>query len=176
MEDKVFSLAQGSQVALHYFRFTCVGDTRLDLRRFFDIDDLRKRYRVLRRRFPRHIVLRILRALVVRVTHFFGDEDSPTAFWFESNGIQWGPYKVLYPDGSLSESCTYRNGRKEGTSAAWDVTGRPTLKCKYKDGKLHGLFEQWDARRNCHVRVYKNGVVEREWFEYALLLPIQPVD
>jgi hypothetical protein len=55
--------------------------------------------------------------------------------------IEWHP-KTTRP----RQSCGYRNGKPEGSFAAWYPDGKPWVGGQFADGQKAGKWKQWDTR------------------------------
>ncbi|MFH1438299.1 MAG: toxin-antitoxin system YwqK family antitoxin [Pseudomonadota bacterium] len=77
-----------------------------------------------------------------------------------------GPF-IMYMnagDPSWIEFGYYRNGRLDGFSASYYLSGKPSEKATYGDGKLEGTWTMWNENGNKHSEgAVQNGLKEGPW-------------
>jgi antitoxin component YwqK of YwqJK toxin-antitoxin module len=49
---------------------------------------------------------------------------------------------------TLRQSCSYRNGKPEGSFTAWHPEGKPWVQGQFSGGQKVGKWKQWDSSGN----------------------------
>ena len=82
--------------------------------------------------------------------------DDGTVLWEGEvvDGCLHGFSKYYFLDGTLSSSCLYRKGKKDGKEFFYRKEGGITCLKQYHEGYLHGVQEYYFANGNIKTKLY----------------------
>ena len=77
-----------------------------------------------------------------------------------------GISKGWYPDGSLKQTMSWKNGKQDGLHTGWHGNGQKRFEITYKDDEVNGLWTTWyENGQKKYERTYKDGkkISEKGW-------------
>ncbi len=106
--------------------------------------------------------------------HYFLSRES--AFYWDIEYVQDGPYYKWYDNGQKMTECTFKNGDNHGLYQRWYKHGQKAEEGTYKNGKMHGFYKKWYwngqkmeefTYKNCEIHGlyldwYENGKKKKE--------------
>ena len=82
-------------------------------------------------------------------------------------GVQIGPMRRYYPNGSLYKESLYRDDLQEGEELSYFPDGKIAGRSFYQRGKLHGLVQNWNEKGVLVFEAeYENGLRSGKFNKY----------
>lgn len=110
---------------------------------------------------PDLVVEYILRLRVVRQENVYGTGERDIKFY--KDGQAHGKWMLIYKNGMLRRSCTYKNQLLDGMKEDWYENGKIMCRGGFKNNKSHGKWEGWYPNgQQRYVENYTDGNYEKD--------------